>query len=448
MSDAWKNRIVDYGEEAPDQLLANPKNFRLHPKHQQDALAGVLREVGVVQNVIVNQRTGFLLDGHLRVSLALRDGHAAVPVTYVDLSESEEALVLATLDPISAMAGTDAAKLDDLLRDVSTGDAHVQQMLDDLATAAGIVPGLSEPGDGGDEFDTTPQDGPTRCQRGDLWALGRHRLLCGDSTNAEDVARLMGGEQINICVTSPPYASQREYDAESGFTPIHPDRYGAWFDAVQANIAAHLAADGSYFLNIKEHCEDGQRHLYVKDLTIAHVREWGWCFVDEFCWRDTKNGVPGGWNNRFKDAWEPVFHFSRQAQIKFYPLANGTKSDAVFEYSSKTKKTATGSGLLGVKATPMVNGLARPSNVLEIAAASTGDHSAAYPVELPAWFIRAFTAKDDAAYDPFGGSGTTLIAAEREDRRAYLMELSPRYCDVILRRWEAETGQVAQKVDA
>ena len=80
-----------------------------------------------------------------------------------------------------------------------------------------------------------------------------------------------------------------------------------------------LAPEGSYFLNIKEHADEGERNLYVKELVIAHRRQWGWRFVDEFCWRKTDNGVPGGWGNRFKNAWEPVFHFARQQQIKFRP---------------------------------------------------------------------------------------------------------------------------------
>lgn len=141
----WQNRITHYGEEAPDQLLANPRNFRTHPAAQTDALAGVLSEVGVVQNVIVNARTGFVVDGHARIALALRTGQPTIPITYVDLSEDEEAVILATLDPLAAMAGTDAAKLDDLLRDVSTGDAAVQAMLDALAVEAGIVPPDFEP---------------------------------------------------------------------------------------------------------------------------------------------------------------------------------------------------------------------------------------------------------------------------------------------------------------
>src|SRR3972149_521978 len=101
----WGNRIVGAGEEAPDQLLANPGNWRLHPRNQQAALAGALDTVGWVQQVMVNRRTGFVVDGHARVALAISRNEPSVPVLYVDLSPDEEALVLATLDPLSAMAG-------------------------------------------------------------------------------------------------------------------------------------------------------------------------------------------------------------------------------------------------------------------------------------------------------------------------------------------------------
>jgi len=141
MSSRWVNRIVGYGEEAADQLLANDKNWRVHGKAQQEALTDVLESVGVVQNIIVNQRTGAVVDGHLRVSLALRkDGSQTLPITYVDLSEQEEALILATLDPIAAMAAADKAQLDELLREVDTGSAALQEMLAGLAAEAGIVP--------------------------------------------------------------------------------------------------------------------------------------------------------------------------------------------------------------------------------------------------------------------------------------------------------------------
>ena len=120
---AWRNRIVGYGEEPPESFLANPSNWRIHPRSQRDALAGVLAEVGWVQDVVVNRQTGHLIDGHLRVDMAMERNEPSVPVVYVDLSPSEEALILATLDPLSALAVADKGKLDELLREVKSEGA-------------------------------------------------------------------------------------------------------------------------------------------------------------------------------------------------------------------------------------------------------------------------------------------------------------------------------------
>lgn len=134
----WRNRIVGSGEEVPDQLLANPLNWRVHPKQQQAALEGSLDTLGWIQQVIVNQRTGAMVDGHLRVQLALRHGAPTVPVLYVDLSPEEEAQALLSLDPIAAMAATDKAKLNEILHQVQSDDERVQQFLSELAEREGI----------------------------------------------------------------------------------------------------------------------------------------------------------------------------------------------------------------------------------------------------------------------------------------------------------------------
>jgi predicted transcriptional regulator len=126
-----ENRIIGHGEEAPDQLLANPKNFRVHPLIQQDALTSVLKNVGIVQSVIVNQRTGFLIDGHLRVAIAMRENVEKIPVVYVDLSDSEEAEILASFDPISALAATDQEKFEQILVDAKDMDASLKNILTD-----------------------------------------------------------------------------------------------------------------------------------------------------------------------------------------------------------------------------------------------------------------------------------------------------------------------------
>ena len=219
-----------------------------------------------------------------------------------------------------------------------------------------------------------------------------------------------------------------------------------------------MAADGSYFLNIKEHADDGERNLYVKDLVIAHRRQWGWRFVDEFCWRKTDNGVPGGWGNRFKNAWEPVFHFCRQPEIKFRPQAVGHASEDCFDYLPDNPVSRSGSGLLGTgprgesaslppqgsqgwghMRRKLVDGrhegIARPSNVVEVKTESSqGSHSAPFPRALVEFFLKAFSDAGDLVFDPFLGSGTTVAAAHVLGRTGYGCEISPAYCDVILRR--------------
>lgn len=185
MTETWQNRIVEYTEEAPDQLLANPKNWRTHLGTQADALRGVMREVGIVQNVIANKRSGFLIDGHLRVMEALKAGQPSIPVTWVDLSDEEESLILLTLDPLGAMAGTDAAKVDELLREVSTGEAAVQALLDGLAVDMGIIPA--------DAPNLDPGEGRYQEQYGVI-------VICQSESDQEEAYNTLKGQGYNCRV--------------------------------------------------------------------------------------------------------------------------------------------------------------------------------------------------------------------------------------------------------
>lgn len=153
----WMNRIVGYGVKPARDFLANIKNWRIHPKSQRDALTGSLLDVGWVAPVVENIRTGNLIDGHARVEEALKLGDdTPVPFVQVDLTQEEEDLILATLDPISAMAAADRDQLDTLLRDVSTGNEALMSMLANLAEKNGITP--SEPKDAPEEFPTYDED--------------------------------------------------------------------------------------------------------------------------------------------------------------------------------------------------------------------------------------------------------------------------------------------------
>jgi DNA modification methylase len=376
------------------------------------------------------------------------EGHESARCEVIQCSDDEARRIALADNRLAEMGGYDDAALAELLTGLD-GDYEGTGWAEEDLTALLGAEDAPPAGHGDPDGTHEPPAEPVTVQ-GDIWALGPHRVICGDCRDFETVSKLLDGRQVNVAFTSPPYASQRAYDESSGFRPIPPDGYADWFEDVQANVRAHLAEDGSWFVNIKEHAHEGQRDLYVKDLTIAHVRRWGWMFVDELCWVDSHNGVPGGWPNRFKDAWEPVFHFATVGKIRFNALANAEHSDRTFSYSPENAKSTSGSGLLGWDSDRGEHeGLARPSNVLHLAAAAGetgGLHSAPFPVALPVWFIRAYSDPDDAVFDPFMGSGSTLIAAHQENRIAYGCEISPAYCDVIARRFQDFTGIKPERV--
>jgi DNA modification methylase len=363
----------------------------------------------------------------------------------VDLPDTEErALNLALNSP--AIAGEFTEGLGALLDEVQAADADLFDalMLGEMAEPAPVVAAAVDVEDAGE---TEPPSDPV-ARRGGMWRLGDHVLVCGDSRDDADVARLMAGVKSTIAVTSPPYASQRTYDESSGFRPIPPDDFVAWFEAVQRNVRAHMVEAGSWFVNIKAHAEDGQRHLYVNDLLTTHVRSWGWRFVDEICWY--KRSLPGVWPDRLRNDWEPVFHFATAKGFPFNPLDVGHTSKGVRRYAKGQAKPSSGNIGIEKGGSPIVEGVARPGNVVEVKVGGSDasvNHSAAFPPALPEFFIKAYSDKGDVIYDPFCGSGSTLMAAHRQKRMGMGMEISPAYVDVIVARLERETGEKAVRVD-
>lgn len=426
-------------------------NVRTHSSQQIQQIVASIDEFGFTNPIIIDEDNVIIAGHGRREAAAIMDMNTVPCIRISNLSEEQKKALRIADNQLALNAGWDNEMLATELRSLRDANFEIEiigfdeSALHDLLTIDQVAEiDVSETGTVTDKDEVPDEPKKVITKPGDIWILGNHRLICGDCRDAADMDRLTEGKSINLVVTSPPYASQRKYDESSGFKPIHPDEYVEWFKSVVSNIERFLTFDGSYFLNIKEHCEDGGRSLYVKDLTLAHVRQWGWVFVDEFCWRNTKNGVPGGWNNRFKNAWEPVFHYARPGKIKFRPEAVSKESDRVFDYSPDTPKTSTGSGFVGERSKDAYKeGLARPSNVLEIGAAQEKDHSAVFPVALPEFFIQAFSDAGDVVYDPFLGSGTTMIAADIHGRICYGMELSPRYCDVAIMRWQKFTGKKA-----
>ena len=360
-----------------------------------------------------------------------------------------------------------AAILADMDQDYAgTGfdDDDVSEILESLNVAEAPAPVDFKDNEAADTQDTAPP-ADVITKRGDVWLLGDHRVMCGDCRDPKDVIRLLAGKTVNLAFTSPPYASQRKYDETSGFVPVPPDEYVEWFAPVAANVAEHLASDGSWFVNIKPAAKDLDTDLYVFDLVLTHVREWGWHFGTEYCWE--RNGVPKAVTRRFKNQFEPVYQFTL-GDWKIHPDAVRHASDSVptsgespgrmsdqqgtYTGDAYPRRRANGTSrhmdsAQGTNSQPgehLKMGLAYPGNRLPtfISSHTATGHTAAFPVGLPRFFVRAYTDAGDTVYDPFMGSGSTLLAADAEDRTAYGMEISPGYVDVICRRYQSLTGTV------
>lgn len=430
----------------PIELIDYENNARLHSEEQILQILASMDEFGFTNPILIDERGG-IIAGHGRKIAALRRNMEQVPtITLTGLSDDQKrAYILA--DNKIALNGTwdsgllslELGSLEEANFDMSLTGFHQKEI--DLHRRGS---------DGQTDDDAIPASSPPRMQPGGIAILGDHRLICGDASKNATMRDLFGTDRINVALTSPPYASQRVYDESSGFKPVPPDEYVDWFDAIQKRIADRLADDGSFFLNIKEHCDDGQRLLYVKDLTLAMCRRWDWRLVDEYAW--THGGTPKGITRRFKNGWEPIFHFTK-AEHKFRPDAVKHETDAAVDWGGGHPADEDGMQDLVNKAGArdevnakgfVVSGFAYPSNVLRIGKnTASWEHGAMFPVRLPEFFIRAYSDPGDIIFDPFIGSGTTLIAAQKHGRICYALEISPKYCDVVIDRWEQYTGESA-----
>jgi DNA modification methylase len=235
---------------------------------------------------------------------------------------------------------------------------------------------------------------------------------------------------VDLIVTSPPYADSRK----NTYGGIHPDRYVEWFLPIATQLKRVLKDDGSFILNIKEKVVDGERHTYVLELILALKRQ-GWLWTEEYMWHK-RNCAPGKWPNRFRDAWERCLHFTKQKKFKMYQEAvmvptgdwAKTRLKKLSENDSRRFNSQAGSGFGKNIANWIGRDMAYPTNVLHLATeCSNKNHSAAFPKELPSWFIKLFTEAGDIVLDPFAGSGTTCVAAYELSRNYVGIELKDEY---------------------
>ena len=402
------------------------RNARTHSKKQIRQIADSIRTFGFTNPVLIDAENT-ILAGHGRVEAARLLGRETVPCVRLEgmTAAQKRAYVLAD-NKLALNAGWDEDMLGEELSALLEMDLDFDLEVTGFSIPEidGLVEGLNveEPDDPGDDRLPADADGPPMCRLGDIWQLGPHRLICGDALEPAVVADLMGGEQARMVFTDPPYnvpidghvggsgaIKHREFAMASG--EMTPDEFTGFLKQAFANLAA-FSLDGS----IHYICMDW-RHM-------AEMLAAGGAVYDEL-----KNVLVwvkdnGGMGTFYRSRHEMIFAFKHGTapHVNTFELGqHGRYRTNVWQYRG-------------------VNTL-KAGRMAELAL-----HPTVKPVQMIADAIKDVSGRGDIVLDLFGGSGSTLIAAHKTGRRAYLCELDPIYCDRIIRRWEAYAKDEAEQL--
>jgi DNA modification methylase/ParB-like chromosome segregation protein Spo0J len=440
------------------ELRAHAGNARLHSAGQIEQIKASMLAFGFTNPLLVDE-DGVLIAGHGRLDAALALGIAKVPVIVLKhLSPAQkDALRLAdnriaenaTWDQAllrDALAGLQQAGEVDLLAigfsqeeigailaaaDEAVTDGDARDAPEDADADGDETPAVS----GGDADEDDPADvAPDQPRQavarvGDVWCLGDHRLACGDSTDTATVARLMRGERAAMLFTSPPYGNQRDYTTGGV----------ADWDVLMQGVFGHLdlalAPDAQVLVNLGMIHRDSEWQPYWNGW-LDWMRAQGWRRFGLYIW-DQGPGLPGDWNGRLAPSFEFIFHFNRQARQanKIIPCrwaghVNGSHGGLRNKDGTVTDWQHAGQGVQETRI---------PDNVLRItrhkARGIETEHPAVFPVKLPEFLMRALTDEGDVVFEPFAGSGTTILAGQRTGRHVRAIELAPAYVDLAIARW-------------
>ena len=417
-----------------DRLVPYARNPRTHSDGQVAQIAASIVEFGWTNPVLVSG-DGTVIAGHGRLEAARRLGLTDVPVLVLDhLSEAQRRAYVIADNKLALNAGWNEELLAAELHALNGDGFDLALTGFDEAELDRLLAPLEDEGernddsrDAADETPEPPRDPVSRL--GDLWRLGRHRLLCGDSTDAGAVARLLEGERAQLLFTSPPYGQQRDYTTGG---------IGNW-DALMQGVFRHLGQvmpeDGQVLINLGLVHRENEWQPYWQGW-LEWMRGQGWRRFGLYVW-DQGPGLPGDWNGRLAPAFELVFHFNRQARKpnKIVPCkwaGHINDSHGGMRGKDGTVGNWTHAGH-GVQETRI------PDNVLRItrhkARGIETEHPAVFPVKLPEFVMQAYSDEGAVIYEPFAGSGTSLVAGEWTGRKVGAIELAPAYVDVALLRW-------------
>jgi DNA modification methylase len=347
-----------------------------------------------------------------------------VPVLHVDLDEAEEDLALATFDPIGQMAYHNKAQLANLLEGLEPASEALQRLLRDLQPRPD--PKALRP----DDADLEPPLEPVT-QPGDLWLLGEHRLLCGDAGNPADLERLMGQPKAAVLWTDPPYGV--DYVGKTAdalrITGDQAEDLGGLLDRAFTAVTPHLRKGAAFYVAAPAGPQGTEFRL-----AIARA---GWQFHQALVW--AKQHFVLGHSDYHYQHEDVLYGWVKGGDHHFYGdrTLSSLLDDDVDPASLKKAELLRFVQDLRAQLASSVVRVDRP--------AASRDHPTRKPVRLVRRCLDNSARRPDLVLDPFVGSGSTVVAAEELGLRARALDISPGYCDVVVRRWERVTGETARR---
>jgi DNA modification methylase len=397
----------------------NPrKDLKPEDKEYQKIKKSILK-FGYVETIIVNKDLT-VIGGHQRLKILEELGYEEIECNVVDLTKDEEKALNIALNNLSG--DWDNQKLEDLIAELKEKDFDLDVTGFDEEEIENMLDESIDLKDDNFELEKElKQIEKPIVKLGDIWILGKHRLMCGDSTSKDDVEKLMKNDVAKCIFTSPPYnMSSKMYE---NYEDNLESRKYIDFNLNVVKLWTNYLK-GFLFWNISYN--KNSRWEFI-EILYKIVKETGLKFMELIVW-DKGHGMPITSKEMLTRQYEDILMVGNEEAIS---------EDMELYYLGTTDKKAyfnkkTGKGI---------------SNYWRISTENTqlDNHKACFPLELPAKAIELTTNRDDIIIDCFGGSGTTLIAAEKTDRKCYTMELDPVYCDVIIKRWEKLTGKKAKK---
>lgn len=412
------------------------KNAKKHDKAQIDNVAESIKQFGMVQPIVVD-KDNVVIIGHCRLEACKKLKYKEVPCVKADELSEEQVTKLRLLDNKLNESEWDFDLLGEELFELDLSDFELDWGLPEL--------GEEEKEVEEDDFDCTPPEQP-KAKLGDIYQLGNHRLMCGDSTKEEDVAKLMDGKLADLVVTDPPY--NVEYDGNK-----NPNTQNDFNCGENRKIQNDKMQDGDFtifliraFSNMNENIKDGGSfYIWHADSEGANFRnacnEVGWKVRQCLIW--VKNRIMMG-RQDYQWKHEPCLYGWKDGAGHYF-IDDRTETTVIEDKGIDLKKLKKEEMLKLLQ--DIYSDKISTSIIHEDRPSRSDLHPTMKPIKLLARLIKNSSKKEESVLDLFGGSGSTLIACEQLGRRCYMMELDPKYVDVIINRWEQFTGKKAEKLN-